>query len=274
MPYNKVLFNWEKKIQMVRAKKKLGQHFLRDINIAKSISETLTFDNYNTVLEIGPGMGTLTDFLIPKTNDLNLVEIDKEAVEYLENKYPNLKSKIIEGDFLKLDLNQIFRNKLFAIIGNFPYNISTQIIFKTLEYRDQIPFFCGMFQKEVAERICESPGSKKYGIISVLTQLFYKTDLLFEVPPNVFNPVPKVYSAVIQLIRKNNTNLNCDEQLLFRIVKLSFQQRRKTLRNSLKNLNISEKLREDSIFDKRPEMLSGFDFVQIAKRIENGNISN
>ena len=263
-----------KKIQTVRAKKKLGQHFLKDINIAKSISETLTFENYNSVLEIGPGMGTLTDFLIPKTDDLNLIEIDKEAVKYLENKYPNLKSKIIEGDFLKLDLNQIFRNKLFAIIGNFPYNISTQIIFKTLEYRDQIPFFCGMFQKEVAERICESPGSKKYGIISVLTQLFYKTDLLFEVPPNVFNPVPKVYSAVIQLIRKNNTNLNCDEQLLFKIVKLSFQQRRKTLRNSLKNLNISEKLREDSIFDKRPEMLSGFDFVQIAKRIDNGNISN
>ena len=263
-----------KKIKTVRAKKKLGQHFLKDINIAKSISETLTFENYNTVLEIGPGMGTLTDFLIPKTNDLNLIEIDKEAVEYLENKYPNLKSKIIEGDFLKFDLNQIFRKKLFAIIGNFPYNISTQIIFKTIEYRDQIPFFCGMFQKEVAERICESPGSKKYGIISVLTQLFYKTDLLFEVPPNVFNPVPNVYSAVIQLIRKNNINLNCNEQLLFRIVKLSFQQRRKTLRNSLKNLNISEKLREDSIFDKRPEMLSGFDFVQIVKRIDNGNISN
>ena len=263
-----------KKIKTVRAKKKLGQHFLKDINIAKSISETLTFENYNTVLEIGPGMGTLTDFLIPVTDDLNLIEIDKEAVEYLENKYPNLKSKIIEGDFLKLDLNQIFGNKLFAIIGNFPYNISTQIIFKTIEYRDQIPFFCGMFQKEVAERICESPGSKKYGIISVLTQLFYKTDLLFEVHPNVFNPVPKVHSAVIQLIRKNNTNLNCNEQLLFRIVKLSFQQRRKTLRNSLKNLNISEKLREDSIFDKRPEMLSGFDFVQIVKRIDNGNIPN
>ena len=131
-----------------------------------------------------------------------------------------------------------------------------------------------MFQKEVAERICESPGSKKYGIISVLTQLFYKTDLLFEVPPKVFSPVPKVFSAVIQLVRKNNTNLGCNEQLLFRIVKLSFQQRRKTLRNSLKNLNISEKLREDSIFDKRPEMLSGYDFVQIAKRVDNGNIPN
>ena len=258
----------------IRAKKKLGQHFLKDINIAKSISDTLTFKNYNKVLEIGPGMGILTDFLIPKTDDLNLIEIDKEAVKYLVKKYPNLKSKIIEGDFLKLDLNQIFGNQPFAIIGNYPYNISTQIIFKTLEYRDSIPFFSGMFQKEVAERICESPGSKKYGIISVLTQLFYKTDLLFEVPPKVFSPVPKVFSAVIQLVRKNNTNLGCNEQLLFRIVKLSFQQRRKTLRNSLKNLNISEKLREDSIFDKRPEMLSGFDFVQIAKRIDNGNIPN
>ena len=258
----------------IRAKKKLGQHFLKDINIAKSISDTLTFKNYNKVLEIGPGMGILTDFLITKTDDLNLIEIDKEAVKYLVKKYPNLKSKIIEGDFLKLDLNQIFGNQPFAVIGNYPYNISTQIIFKTLKHRDNIPFFSGMFQKEVAERICESPGSKKYGIISVLTQLFYKTDLLFEVPPKVFSPVPKVFSAVIQLVRKNNTNLGCNEQLLFRIVKLSFQQRRKTLRNSLKNLNISEKLREDSIFDKRPEMLSGYDFVQIAKRVDNGNIPN
>lgn len=260
------------KIITIHPKKKLGQHFLKDINIAKSISDTLTFENYNKVLEIGPGMGILTDFLIPKTDDLNLIEIDKEAVKYLVKKYPNLKSKIIEGDFLKLDLNHTFGNQPFAIIGNYPYNISTQIIFKTLEHRDNIPFFSGMFQKEVAERICESPGSKKYGIISVLTQLFYETDLLFEVPPKVFSPVPKVFSAVIQLVRKNNTNLGCNEQLLFRIVKLSFQQRRKTLRNSLKNLNISKKLREDSIFGKRPEMLSGYDFVQIAKRIDNGNI--
>ena len=144
--------------------------------------------------------------------------------------------------------------------------------FKTLKHRDQIPFFSGMFQKEVAERICESPGSKKYGIISVLTQLFYKTDLLFDVSPKVFNPVPKVYSAVIQLVRKDCTTLECNEQLLFRIVKLSFQQRRKTLRNSLKSFIMSEKLREDSIFDKRPEVLSGSDFVQITKWIDNGNI--
>ena len=261
-----------KKIKKIRAKKKLGQHFLKDINIAKLISDTLTFENYDKVIEIGPGMGILTQFLISKTDDLNLIEIDKEAVKYLVEIYPNLKSKIIEGDFLKFDLNKVFGNKQFAIIGNFPYNISTQIIFKTLKHRDQIPFFSGMFQKEVAERICESPGSKKYGIISVLTQLFYKTDLLFDVSPKVFNPVPKVYSAVIQLVRKDCTTLACNEQLLFRIVKLSFQQRRKTLRNSLKSFIMSEKLREDSIFDKRPEMLSGSDFVQITKWIDNGNI--
>ena len=169
-----------KKIKTVRAKKKLGQHFLKDINIAKLISDTLTFENYDKVIEIGPGMGILTQFLISKTDDLILIEIDKEAVKYLVEIYPNLKSKIIEGDFLKFDLNKVFGNKQFAIIGNFPYKISTQIIFKTLKHRDQIPFFDGMFQKKVAERICESPGSKKYGIISVLTQLFYKTDLLFE----------------------------------------------------------------------------------------------
>tara|TARA_B100001989_G_scaffold89943_1_gene62577 strand:+ start:3218 stop:4009 length:792 start_codon:yes stop_codon:yes gene_type:complete len=261
-----------KKIKTVRAKKKLGQHFLKDINIAKLISDTLTFENYDKVIEIGPGMGILTQFLISKTDDLNLIEIDKEAVKYLVERHPNLKSKIIEGDFLKFDLNKVFGNKQFAIIGNFPYNISTQIIFKTLKHRDQIPFFSGMFQKEVAERICESPGSKKYGIISVLTQLFYKTDLLFDVSPKVFNPVPKVFSAVIKLVRKENITLECNEQLLFRIVKSSFQQRRKTLRNSLKSFIMSEKLREDSIFDKRPEMLLGSDFVQITKWIDNGNI--
>ena len=171
-------------------------------------------------------------------------------------------------------LEKTFGSEPLAITGNFPYNISTQIIFKTLEHRNQIPFFSGMFQKEVAERICESPGSKKYGILSVLTQLFYKTELLFEVSPEVFKPKPKVISAVIKLERKENLNLDCDEKLLFKIVRLSFQQRRKTLRNSLKILNLPEMLREDSIFDKRPEMLSGKDFVQLAKRIGHGNISN
>ena len=261
-------------MKSVRAKKKLGQHFLKDLNIARKISETLTFENYNKVVEIGPGMGVLTQFLIEKTKDLNLIEIDSNSVAYLKKHYKEKVFNLIEGDFLKLDIEKTFGSEPLAIIGNFPYNISTQIIFKTLEHRNQIPFFSGMFQKEVAERICESPGSKKYGILSVLTQLFYKTELLFEVPPEVFNPKPKVVSAVIKLKIKDKIKLDCDEKLLFKIVKLSFQQRRKTLKNSLKIMNIPEILREDSIFDKRPEMLSGKDFVQLAKKIGNGNISN
>ena len=261
-------------MKSVRAKKKLGQHFLKDLNIARKISETLTFENYKKVIEIGPGMGVLTQFLIEKTKDLHLIEIDSDSVNYLKNHYNEKDFNLIEGDFLKLDIEKILGPEQFAIIGNFPYNISTQIIFKAIENRNQIPFFSGMFQKEVAQRICESPGSKKYGILSVLTQLFYKTELLFEVSPEVFQPKPKVVSAVIKLERIENLNLDCDEKLLFKIVKLSFQQRRKTLRNSLKIFNIDEMLREDSIFDKRPEMLSGKDFVQLAKKIGHGNISN
>ena len=261
-------------MKSVRAKKNLGQHFLTDKNIARKISETLTFENYKKVVEIGPGMGLLTEFLIEKTNSLSLIEIDSESVVYLKSTYDEKKINLIEGDFLKLNLKKELGTDPFAIIGNFPYNISTQIIFKTIEYRDQIPFFSGMFQKEVAERICEPPGSKKYGILSVLTQLFYKTQLLFNVPPGVFMPPPKVDSAVIKLIRKKKYILDCDETLLFKLVKLSFQQRRKTLRNSLKILNIPEMLREDTIFDKRPEKLSGNDFVQLAKSIGHGNFSN
>lgn len=258
----------------VRAKKKLGQHFLTDLSIAQRIAETLTFENYSKVVEIGPGMGVLTQFLIPKTKHLNLIEIDKESVAYLKNTFTEEETQIIEGDFLQLNLRETLGHQPFAIIGNFPYNISTQIVFKTLEHRDQIPFFSGMFQKEVAQRICEPPGTKKYGILSVLTQLFYETTLLFKVPPGVFNPPPKVDSAVIQLVRKENYHLDCDEALLFKLVKLSFQQRRKTLRNSLKVLNIPEILREDTIFDLRPEKLSGKDFIQLAKKIGHDNISN
>ena len=258
----------------IRAKKKLGQHFLTDLNIARRIVETLDFTNYKRVLEIGPGMGVLSQFIISKTKDLFLIEVDKESVKYLKEKYTELKSNIIEEDFLKINLKEKLGEKSFAIIGNFPYNISTQIVFKTLNHRNQIPFFSGMFQKEVAESICEPPGSKKYGILSVLTQLFYKTELLFLVPPQVFKPPPKVDSAVIRLVRKENFNLACDEKLLFKLVKLSFQQRRKTLRNSLKTMNIPEILREDAIFDLRPEKLSGDDFIQLTKRIGHGNISN
>ncbi len=258
----------------VRAKKKLGQHFLTDLNIARSIAQTIDFQQHPNLIEIGPGMGVLTQFLVPDAQSLSLVEIDTESVNYLKNAFKEKHINLIEGDFLKLDFKKTFGTEPFAIIGNFPYNISTQIVFKTLENRAQIPFFSGMFQKEVAERICEPPGSKKYGILSVLTQLFYKVELLFQVPPHVFKPPPKVDSAVIRLIRKRDFHLDCDEELLFQLVKMSFQQRRKTLRNSLKTLNIPKMLTEDSIFDLRPERLSGKDFVQLAKKIGHGNISN
>ena len=258
----------------VRAKKKLGQHFLNDLSIAQKIADTLVFDHYKKVLEIGPGMGVLTQFLVPKTKNLHLIEIDSESVNYLRNNYSEIDTKITEGDFLKIKLKKIFGDHPFAIIGNFPYNISTQIVFKTLEYREQIPFFVGMFQKEVAERICEPPGSKKYGILSVLAQIFYNTTYLFSVPPHVFSPPPKVDSAVMQMVRKEDFNLDCDEGLLFKIVKLSFQQRRKTLRKSLQTLNLPDILREDTIFDLRPEKLSGDDFIQLTKRIGHGNISS
>ena len=258
----------------VRPKKKLGQHFLTDLNIAEKIADLLEFKNYQKVLEIGPGTGVLTQFLIPKTNALHLVEIDQESIQFLQTNYSSEEIHLIEADFLKLDLNRIFSSEPFAIIGNFPYNISSQIVFKVLENRIQIPFFAGMFQKEVAERICEPPGSKKYGILSVLSQLYYETEYLFTVPPTVFNPPPKVDSAVIRLTRKQNIDLDCDEALLKKVVKLSFQQRRKTLRNSLKTLNLPDNLREDSIFDLRPEKLSGDDFIHLTKRIGHGNISN
>ena len=258
----------------IRPKKKLGQHFLTDAGLAKKIADLLDEIPCKTIVEIGPGTGVLTQFLIPKEADLYLVEIDRESIEFLEEIHPTKPFKLIEADFLKLDLNQVFGTKPYAIIGNFPYNISSQIVFKALDHRAQIPFFAGMFQKEVAERICEPPGSKKYGILSVLVQLFYHATYLFTVPPQVFNPPPKVESGVIQLVRKKQFTLDCDEKRLIQIVKLSFQQRRKTLRNSLKSLNLPDNLREDSIFDLRPEHLSGDDFIQLTKRIDHGNISN
>ena len=261
-------------MKKVRPKKKLGQHFLTDLNIAQKIADLIQFEQYQNVLEIGPGTGVLTQFLVLKTTSLHLVEIDEESILFLQNTYTEELLNLIKGDFLKLDLNSIFGSDAFAIVGNFPYNISSQIVFKALENKSRIPFFAGMFQKEVAERICEPPGSKKYGILSVLTQLYYETEYLFTVPPGVFNPPPKVDSAVIQMTRKKEFNLGCNEALLKKIVKLSFQQRRKTLRNSLKTLNLPYNLREDSIFDLRPEKLSGDDFIQLTKRIDYGNISN
>ena len=252
----------------VKAKKHLGQHFLTDELIAQQIADSLTEKGYKNVLEIGPGMGVLTKYLLKKSLNIHVIEIDTESVEYLKANYLNLADNIISKDFLKIDLTDYFGNEQVAIIGNFPYNISTQIVFKTLENRHQIPEFAGMFQKEVALRIAEKEGSKVYGILSVLTQAFYDVEYLFTVPPTVFNPPPKVDSGVIRFIRKENYTLPVDEKLFYRVVKTAFQQRRKTLRNSLKTLNLSDNLREDSIFAKRPEQLSVQEFISLTSKIE------
>ncbi len=254
-------------MQFVKPKKSLGQHFLKDNNIANKIVESLD-QNSKNVLEIGPGTGILTRFLIKKKYNLKLVEIDNESVLFLINQLGIDENMIIENDFLKLDLQKVFGGNNFSIIGNFPYNISSQIVFKILEYRTMVSEMCGMFQYEVAERICESEGTKKYGILSVLTQAFFDVELLFEVSNHLFIPPPKVNSAVILLKRKQVINLDCDEKLFFKIVKLSFQQRRKTIRNSLKKINLSNNLREDSIFDNRPEQLSVNQFVKLTKLVQ------
>lgn len=251
----------------VRAKKHLGQHFLTDENIAKRIADTLTLNGYKKVLEIGPGMGVLTKYLLEKPIETFVIEIDTESVEYLEAHYLKLRGNIISKDFLKYNLNEVFNGEPIAIIGNFPYNISSQIVFKALEMRDQIPEFSGMFQKEVAERICEKEGSKTYGILSVLTQAFYNAEYLFTVSEHVFNPPPKVKSGVMRLIRKENYELPCDEKLFFSVVKQAFNQRRKTLRNSLKSFINSDILKEDSIFDLRPEQLSVERFIELTQKI-------
>lgn len=252
----------------VKAKKHLGQHFLTDESIAENIANSLSLNGYKHVLEIGPGMGVLTKYLLKKDCITHVIEIDTESVDYLKANYLNLADRIIEQDFLKFDLTKIFNTEPFAIIGNYPYNISTQIVFKTLEMRNQIPEFSGMFQKEVAERICSKEGSKIYGILSVLTQAFYDAKYLFTVPPSVFNPPPKVESGVLLLTRKANFKLACDETLLFKVVKTAFQQRRKTLRNSLKTFNLSENLKANSIFDKRPEQLSVSQFIELTQLLE------
>lgn len=255
-------------MQKVKAKKHLGQHFLTDLNIAKSIADTLTFQGYEQVLEIGPGMGVLTQFLLKKTSQVSVIEIDSESVSYLETHFPALQNRILFQDFLKFDIVNFFQRKPFAIIGNFPYNISSQIVFKLLEIRDFVPEFCGMFQKEVAQRICQKEGSKTYGILSVLTQAFYNAEYLFSVSEGVFNPPPKVKSGVIRLKRKENYKLDCDEKLFFQIVKMAFLHRRKTLRNSLKSALDSSVL-SDKFFDKRPEQLSVNEFVTITKLCQN-----
>lgn len=257
------------KDQLVKAKKHLGQHFLTDEGIAEKIADSLSYKGYDHVLEIGPGMGVLTKYLLKKDSITHVIEIDTESVDYLKNNYLHLADRIIEKDFLKYDLKEVFGERPFAIIGNFPYNISSQILFKTLEMRDQIPEFSGMFQKEVALRICSKEGSKVYGILSVLTQAFYDAEYLFTVPPSVFNPPPKVDSGVLILKRKENFKLPCNEELFFKVVKIGFQQRRKTLRNSLKSFEISENIKSNPIFDKRPEQLSVQQFIALTQLIES-----
>ncbi len=254
---------------MVTPKKHLGQHFLTDLNIAKKIASTLQGNTYNKILEIGPGMGVMTQFLLERKNqEIFVNEIDKESIEYLKKKFPGLKDKIIEGDFLKLDLNKEFPEEEIGITGNFPYNISTQIVFKVLENKDKIPEFSGMFQKEVSERIASKHGSKTYGILSVLTQNYYDVDYLFSVNENVFNPPPKVKSGVIRLTRKEKQP-EIDYDFFKKVVKTAFNQRRKTLRNSLKSYNLSDNLKQDSIFAKRPEQLSPEEFLKLAKKIKH-----
>lgn len=251
-------------MEIVRAKKGLGQHFLKDTNIAKEIVDSLSESSKN-IVEIGPGMGVLTQFLLEKEDaNLFVIEIDSESVVYLKKHYPDLSERIIEKDFLKLDLATIF-SEPFAIIGNFPYNISSQILFKVLDYKDQIPEVVGMFQKEVAVRVASKPGNKDYGILSVLLQAFYDIEYLFTVEPDVFNPPPKVKSAVIRLKRNAISHLDCDEQKFKQVVKTAFNQRRKTLRNSLKSFSFIDGFTQEDIFNKRPEQLGVEEFVYITK---------
>lgn len=255
-------------MQKVRAKKALGQHFLTDLSIAQRIADTLgDFKDY-PVLEVGPGMGVLTQFLIDEGHDLNVVELDGESVEYLNANFPDLKGHIIEADFLKLNLHDIYQDRKFCVIGNYPYNISSQIFFKLLDYRDQVVACSGMLQREVAQRIASGPGNKAYGILSVLLQAWYDIDYLFTVDENVFNPPPKVKSGVIKLVRNGVTDLGCDERLFKTVVKTSFGQRRKTLRNSLQSLipNGSSVLADD-MFRRRPEQLSVSEFIELTNII-------
>ena len=252
-------------MNLVRAKKHLGQHFLSDTNIAQKIVDNLTTTGNFNVLEVGPGMGVLTRFLLQKPQiRLKVIEIDKESVAYLSEHFQELQGNIIEADFLRIDLQEIF-NSPFSLIGNFPYNISSQIFFKVLEYKNQIPEVVGMIQKEVAERISSPHGSKTYGILSVLLQAFYDIEYLFSVSENVFSPPPKVKSAVIRLKRNEVEKLDCDEKLFLKVVKAAFNQRRKMLRNSLKQL-AGEVPAEFA--ELRPEQLNVSQFISLTRLIE------
>ncbi|KYG75987.1 16S rRNA methyltransferase [Roseivirga spongicola] len=251
----------------VRPKKHLGQHFLKDLSIAERIAKALTgHGEYNSVLEVGPGTGVLTQFLLKEAYETWVVDIDKESIAYLQENFKALEGRIIDGDFLKYDFLKDTGAPL-AIIGNFPYNISSQIFFRILELRNEVPEVVCMIQKEVADRIAEPPGSKTYGILSVLLQAYYDIEYLFTVKPGVFNPPPKVNSGVIRLKRNNVERLDCDEKLFKQVVKAGFQMRRKTLRNALKPINLPEALADDPILNLRAETLSVKQFVDLTNKI-------
>ena len=275
--------NWDKEedTSAVRAKKHLGQHFLKDQVVARKIAETLLLNGYDNVIEIGPGTGVLTQYLLEQDINILALDLDRESIEYLKTDFEINHLKLLQrkksfevrnADFLKEDLSALFNGAPFGITGNFPYNISTQIVFKMLEHKDRVIEFTGMFQKEVAQRICEKEGSKAYGILSVLVQAFYEAEYLFTVHPEVFNPPPKVQSGVLRLTRKENQSIDCSETLLKTVVKAAFNQRRKTLRNSLKTLQLSENLTKDAIFDKRPEQISVADFIALTKKIAHDTL--
>lgn len=256
-------------MKSVRPKKFLGQHFLKDLQVAQDIADTVDTCPDIPILEVGPGMGVLTQFLIPKGRPLKVVELDFESVAYLKENFVQLGDNIIEQDFLKMDLNSLFDGKPFVLTGNYPYNISSQIFFKMLEYKDLIPCCTGMIQKEVAERIAAKPGNKTYGILSVLIQAWYRVEYLFTVHEHVFNPPPKVKSAVIRMTRNETQDLGCNEKLFKQIVKTTFNQRRKTLRNSISPiLDKNSPLSADPLFNKRPEQLSVEDFIELTNRVE------
>lgn len=261
-------------METVKAKKQLGQHFLKDESIAERIAHSLTGQS-RCLLEIGPGMGVLTKYLIGDGRyRFAAIELDRESVDYLAVHYPDL--RVIEGDFLRLDLSSLFGAAELAdgisIIGNFPYNISSQILFRVFEHRDMVPEVVGMFQKEVAERVAAAPGSKTYGILSVLLSAFYDIEYLFTVHEHVFNPPPKVKSAVIRLKRNDVGRLDCDEKFFVQVVKTAFNQRRKTLRNALKPLNCSLEAIDETILAKRAEQLSVADFVGITRALDGGKL--
>jgi len=260
-------------MKQVRPKKNLGQHFLTDLSIAKRIADTVDEPFAELpVLEVGPGMGVMTQYLVEKPRPLKVVEIDRESVAYLRENFPRLNNNIIGGDFLRMDLHEVFEGQQFILTGNYPYDISSQIFFKMLDNKDLIPCCTGMIQHEVAVRMASQPGNKQYGILSVLIQAWYNVEYLFTVEPSVFNPPPKVQSAVIRMTRNAVTDLGCDEQLFRRVVKATFNQRRKMLRVSLRQIfdaahPAPEGFFEDSMMTRRPEQLSIPEFVELTNKV-------